>query len=190
MRRLVAVLLAGALGWAASAAAGPPFGGPEPRIAEMLERHADEIGLDAATLARIRAVVAAGKADEDRLHRSLREARHALRDLLDAVPPDEAAVMRQAEVIGALETEALKHRLRTLLAVRPLLTDEQLARLHTLRERRFASLREACGDDVRRFCADEPGRGRGLIRCLRRHQDDLSAECRAALGDGIGPGEP
>ena len=184
MNRWLTFIVLGSLCCAAAAFAGPPFGGPEPGIARMLERHADEIGLDDATLTRIRAVVAAAKEEEEGLHRSTREARHGLRDLLEADDPDEAAVMRQAEVLGALETEALKHRLRTLLAVRPMLTDEQFAKLRDLRHARFAAVREACAADVRRLCPDEGDDdrpGRGAFHCLRRHADEVSAACREAL---------
>jgi Spy/CpxP family protein refolding chaperone len=44
---------------------------------------------------------------------------------LEQEDPDEAAVMEQAEAIGALRTESRKQGLRTLLDVRALLTPEQ-----------------------------------------------------------------
>lgn len=172
-----------------AAMAGPPFGGGEPRIAEMLEQDAAAIGLDEETLERLRGVVAAARGEEERIHGEVRAARLVLRDLLSAEKPDEAAVMRQADVLGALETDALKHRLRTLLAVRPLLTDEQFARLRELRHGRREAVREACGADVARLCAsdDDQPSGRGLFRCLRRHADELSPACRNALQEARGP---
>jgi Spy/CpxP family protein refolding chaperone len=181
-------LLCVVLGWRA-ATAGPPFGRGEPRIGAMLERDAEAIGLDEPTLARLREVVAAASGEEERIHREVGAARLVLRDLLSAETPDEAAVMRQADRIGALETDALKHRLRTLLAVRPLLTDEQFARLRELRHGRREAVREACREDVARLCAagDEGFSGRELMRCLRRHADDLSPACRAALQEARGP---
>jgi Spy/CpxP family protein refolding chaperone len=55
--------------------------------------------------------------------------------------PDEAAVMAQADAIGALKTEAQKHRLRTMLQVRALLTPEQRTKLlDMLRARRSCKL--------------------------------------------------
>jgi Spy/CpxP family protein refolding chaperone len=184
----ILVLLAGLLGGRA-ATAGPPFGGGEPHIAELLERDAEAIGLDEPTLARLREIVAAARGEEERIHGEIRAARRGLRDLLSAEQPEEAAVMRQAELLGALETEALKHRLRTLLAVRPLLTDEQFARLRELRHGRRAVVVDACRADVARFCAaeEEAIPGRGLLRCLRRHAAELSPACRAALEEARGP---
>ncbi len=178
---------------AAAAWARPPFegDGPEPpRIAEMLERHAKEIGLDDATLTEIRGVVAAAKEEEQRLQRDVRDARHKLRELLSAEKPDESAVLRQADELGARETAALKQRLKTLLQVRPLLTDEQFAKLRELRHGRMEAVFDVCRDDIERLCdpADrEAPPGRGLVRCLRSHADELSQECRDALKDARGP---
>jgi Golgi apparatus protein 1 len=47
---------------------------------------------------------------------------------------------------------------------------------------RAGKVLQACGDDARRFCADqEPGSG-GIFRCLRQHEADLSSACRDAMG--------
>jgi len=36
----------------------------------------------------------------------------------------------------------------------------------------------ACADDVQKFCADAPrGRG-GVVRCLKKHENELSQACR------------
>ncbi len=41
--------------------------------------------------------------------------------------------------------------------------------------------REACADDVTRFCNGvQPGGGR-LIRCLKGHESDLSPQCKEAM---------
>lgn len=169
--------------------AGPPFGRGGPQIAEFFERDAAAIGLDEKARARAREVVAAARIEEVRIHGEIRRARLGLRDLLSAEQPDEAAVMRQAELLGARATDALKHRMRTLLAVRPLLTDEQFVRLRELRHGRRDAVREACRDDRARLCAtggeDHPGRGR--VRCLRRHAEELSPACRDAVQAARGP---
>jgi Spy/CpxP family protein refolding chaperone len=46
-----------------------------------------------------------------------------------------------------------------------------------------AKLREACGADVQKFCANVE-RGKGALRsCLEAHQSDLTAACKAARAD-------
>lgn len=41
--------------------------------------------------------------------------------------------------------------------------------------------REACEDDVLRFCGDvRPGGGR-IVRCLKQHEPELSPDCRAKM---------
>ncbi len=39
----------------------------------------------------------------------------------------------------------------------------------------------ACADDVSKFCKDvQPGQGR-FIKCMKEHENELSAECKAQL---------
>lgn len=43
---------------------------------------------------------------------------------------------------------------------------------------------QACQDDIDQFCGNvQAGRGR-MMKCLRRHQGELSPECRQALQKG------
>jgi len=108
---------------------GPPLGPPD----RFFEEHAQELGIDQATLDRIRAIVDAARADGQSLHDRVRSERHAMRDLLDGESPDEAAVMAQADVVGDAMTELHKHRLATMLKIRALLTPEQRDKLKELR---------------------------------------------------------
>jgi len=44
----------------------------------------------------------------------------------------------------------------------------------------MGSLRDACADDVKQFCANvEPGQGR-IVRCIRDNEDKLSQQCKDA----------
>jgi Spy/CpxP family protein refolding chaperone len=150
----------------------------------MVDRWADELGLDAEARSRLEALAESGRAEQDRLREQLRGEQEALRGLLMVPTPDEAAVMRQADTIGALETRAQKARLRTLLAVRASLTPEQrerLSALHAERRARFEqTLQEGCGEEIAQHCADAPA-GPGRMLCLREHRDALSATCSDAL---------
>jgi Spy/CpxP family protein refolding chaperone len=105
---------------------GPP--GPPP-IDELLERHAQELGLDAALQAKIREIAAQARQQAqpalDEMH-SLHEGMH---QLLVSDSPDSQQVMSQADRIGAAETQLRKQRLATMLEIRALLTPEQRQKL-------------------------------------------------------------
>jgi Spy/CpxP family protein refolding chaperone len=109
-----------------------------PPLDEILERHADRLGLDAESLARIRTVADASRPEHERLADELHALRLELRELLGQDEPDRDAVMRQADRVGAAETALDKHRLATLLEIRALLTPAQrqeLVRIHEERRR-------------------------------------------------------
>jgi Spy/CpxP family protein refolding chaperone len=58
-----------------------------------------------------------------------------MRAMLEQDAPDESAVMRQADRIGAIRTEGRKAMLRSLLAVRADLTAEQRQKLNEIMRR-------------------------------------------------------
>ena len=146
---------------------GPP--GKGDRMGEFLERHAEELDLDEETTEAIQQVLEVGRERARGLDDALHEARLVMRDLLGQDVPDEATVMRQAEVIGELETERSKHRLSTLIEIRSLLTPEQRDMLVGRREERREAMLDACAEDFE------------LFRCLRSQRDDISDECRDAI---------
>ncbi len=50
-------------------------------------------------------------------------------------------------------------------------------------KRKIREAHQACDADVQKFCKDvQPGQGR-LIKCLREHDKELSAECRAKMSE-------
>ncbi len=99
--------------------------GPDRCIA----RHADELGVDDATVAKIEAIVAASREETALLRDAVRAARDEMRLLLDADEPDEAAVMAQSDKVSAAMAAMHRHYLATLLKIRALLTPEQRDRL-------------------------------------------------------------
>lgn len=107
--------------------------GPPPQA--RLEKHLDELGLDAAQMEKVRAILDAAKDQRRAMHKQLRAAFDQMHTLLEQDPPDEAAVMRQAEVIGQLKTEGHKAMLHTLLQVRAELTPEQRKKLMEMKGR-------------------------------------------------------
>jgi len=107
---------------------GPWRHGPPP-LGDVLERHADELGLDANTRARIREIAETSREQEEPLAAQLRALHEGMHQLLDVDAPRLDDVMHQADQIGALETELRKHQLRTLLEIRALLTPEQRHKL-------------------------------------------------------------
>ena len=137
MKRTTIVTLAAlALALAAPATWARPHGrphGPPPPLALAVERHADELGLDAAKLGSIIALQQQEHEDSAELRRSIEDGRGQLRALMDSEESDEAAVVSQVEALGTLETRARVARMRTDFAVRALLTREELATLKSLR---------------------------------------------------------
>jgi Spy/CpxP family protein refolding chaperone len=105
---------------------------PDRHLDMHLERHLEELGLEPAQLEAVRAILDESRGEREKRRETVRAAFEEMRALLDQDLPDEAAVMRQAEVLGDLRTEGHKAMLRTLLAVRAQLTPEQR---EALRER-------------------------------------------------------
>lgn len=178
--------LLSALLWAGLASAerggyGHRGGGPS---AHMIEEHAEELGLSDDQLAAIRAVADKSRQDGDALRLQLEAEEMGMRGLLEADPPDRAAIMAQAERIGALKTERQKLHLGSMLDVRAQLTKEQRERLVALRQARreahHQKIEAACGADLDRLCP-EVEQGRERFHCLHSHADQVSAGCREAM---------
>ncbi len=120
-------------------------GHDRPGIDRILDHHAERLHLDDATRERIRAIAEASRQQtqpqRDALHR-LHDEMHAL---LSADAPELDAVLAKADEIGRAETALKKERLRTMLAVRALLTSEQRRELVRIHEEFRAEHRESDG---------------------------------------------
>jgi len=173
-------------------AAADPFGPEKPGgFDDRLMRHADELGLDDATRARIEELAGASRTEGRKLHEQVREERVRLRELLSQAEPDLAAVLAQADAITAAEGQALRQRLETTVAIRALLTPEQRqqlvartseirGRFEGMREERIRQATEACAEEIARSCEDYVDDPRRLRRCLRA-SDSLSPACAEQL---------
>jgi len=198
VRFLVALFAVALL--ATPALARPPHRGGEPPAGRFLERHAEELGIDADTKLQISQISEASRGANRQLREQLHAAHDALRELLAADPIDDAAVIEQATRIGELETEKRIGRLRAVIEIQRLLTPEQRAQLAEIRKSRPGpgsrhgprgkAMRKACREDRQRLCADAD-RGPARHHCLMDHRDALSAACRDALDAGpVGPAGP
>src|SRR5215831_9431157 len=103
---------------------------PDRFIAEYAER----LGLDKETLATIRTIVDASRAQGETMRTELRQAQARMRTLLSEEGPQEAAVMQQADAIGTLELAIRKQRLQAMLRIRALLTSVQRQELMRLQD--------------------------------------------------------
>jgi Spy/CpxP family protein refolding chaperone len=125
-----------ALALATSAFARPGGGhGPGPG-GFFLQRQIEKLELPAETRTKVDALLAESRTSQEKLHEQIRAAHDSMRALLDQDSVDEAAVMAQADSIGALMTQARKQDLKTLIEVRSLLTPEQRASLDQQMEER------------------------------------------------------
>lgn len=180
MKRLIHTSI---LAFASLTLAAPHLAAAGPRRGKRLERMADELGLDAGTKARIRQVFIQTRAEAKPLRQRLRTERRALRRLLRADNATEAAVLAQADKLGALKLQLKKIRLKAMLRVRQLLTPAQRQKLRELRRSRHRAVRAACSADVAKLCNSSGGEGRWKRkRCLLHSYDKLSAQCKQAIG--------
>lgn len=160
---------------------------PERFLAEYAER----LGLEAETLAAIRAIAEAAHQQRQVLGAQLHAAHAQMRALLSQALPDTAAVMQQADAIGALELAERQNRLQAILRIRALLTPAQRQELIRLQgefaTRGRSDSLHACQADSTNLCPQAvPGRDR--LQCLRDHLEELSEACRAALQTRRGEG--
>lgn len=119
-----------------------PPGLPE---ANLVRKHAEELGLDEKTLKKLEAIVADVRPQQDELNEKQDKANKDLAALLDQQLPSEKALIETAGVIVQVGLEKRTLKLRCSLRVRALLTKEQLAKFMKLREDAFPGRRKRGG---------------------------------------------
>ena len=132
---IAALALAASLAPAAAFAREPD---PHRPIGGLIARHAERLGLTGAPLAAVQAIVKASGERHAELMAALDGERLRMRKLLSEPVPDAAAVMSQADAIGAIETQLHKNRLQAILDIRNQLTPEQRAELLKIRDEEHA----------------------------------------------------
>lgn len=125
---VVTLITSPALAW--------PHRGGGPMGFERIEHRLERLDLDSETREAALEILDEARAHHGALAPEIHEARDLMRELLAADAPDEEAVLAQADAIGALKREASHARVRTLLALRALLTAEQWQELHPPRGER------------------------------------------------------
>ena len=126
-----ALLLTGAA--TAQVTLGPRVG-PGTAEVRLVERNAERLKLDEKTLAAVKALGAEAAAEDEKLNKQLREERLKLRDQLSEELPEEAALMKQSQLVSKLSADIQKLQMQTTLRVRKLLTVEQRKELLELRK--------------------------------------------------------
>jgi len=106
-------------------------GGPD----RWIERHAEKLGIDDATLEQINQIVAASRGEAEAISKEHRQARDVMHEMLEREDPDTGAVMKQADVIGEIDVRKHKHRLATMLKIRAKLTPEQRSELSAMKDK-------------------------------------------------------
>lgn len=148
----------------------------------------EEVGVDEEVRNEIESISQASEIQAKEMHDQIHTSRKALRKLLEEDAPDPDLVMNQVEEIGALEIEADKHRLSTMLSIRALLTPEQRISLEELhqdhREKRHGHqmrrVKRACSETLADSCSEVQG-DRESISCLRKQKSETSESCKMAL---------
>jgi len=111
---------------------------------EVIDAVGAELGLDAATLKKIKDLSFAANKEAIDVRAELERAHLDLRQMMDETNPDAKKVMKQVEIVGAAETKLRKNRVQLMLSVRELLTPEQRQKLRKiLAERRHGPGPEA-----------------------------------------------
>lgn len=112
---------------------GPPLGPPP--LERLVEEHAEELELDAAALERIDEQALASRRTLRPLREAVREAHDGLRELLDTDGEiDYPKVRAQLEKLSAARLAEEDARIRGLIALRRLLTPEQLRQLREIQD--------------------------------------------------------
>jgi len=128
---LALALASPGVGFAQAAAGRYPPGRAEARL---IERNAEELGLDEETVAAVKKLADQSREEDQKAVEATGKAWARMRELLDQELPDEAALLEQGAAISRASGEAHKRRLLTTLRVRSLLTPEQRAKFMELRK--------------------------------------------------------
>ena len=128
----MALLASPVLAQQRSGRASTPGGFAEGR---MMKRKAQEIGLSEDTVKKIDDAIKAGRAEEEKLREENVAAIEALNKILSQPRPSEKELMAASDEVGKTAEKSRDLKMKSVIEIRALLTDEQLEKFMELRQK-------------------------------------------------------
>lgn len=141
---------------------------------------AKELGLTKEQIEALKGVMRSASEELKGLHEKMQAAARKQAEMMSANTPDEAAVLKGVEEIGALRTQIAKVTTRQILAAQKILTVEQRAELRGMIKARMGEMRERMQEKM--------GQGEGKER-VRKSKNEGGAPVPAAPPPGPAPVE-
>ena len=126
----IALLAAPALAQQRGGRASTPGGFAEARL---MKKKATELGLSEDTVTKIDAAVEAGKAEEAKIREQSKAAIVALNETLAQNRPNEKELLAASDKVGEVASKSRVLKMKSVIEMRSLLTDEQLEKFMEFR---------------------------------------------------------
>ena len=126
----IALLAAPALAQQRGGRASTPGGAAEGRL---MKKKATELGLSEDTVTKIDAAIEASKAEETKIREESQTAIAALNEILAQNRPNEKELLAASDKVGEAASKSRIHKMKSVIEVRSLLTDEQLEKFMEIR---------------------------------------------------------
>jgi Spy/CpxP family protein refolding chaperone len=104
----------------------------------LMKKKAKEIGLSEETVTKITAAIEAGRAEEEKLREESKGRIVALDELLKKSRPSEKELIAAANKVGAMAEKSRALKMKSVVEVRALLSDEELAKFMEIRNKATA----------------------------------------------------
>ena len=128
----IALLAAPTLAQQRGGRASTPGGFAEGRL---MKKKAKELGLSEETVTKIDAVIEAGKAKEAKFRDENKIASKALNEILAQNSPNEKELLAASDKVGEAASKSRELKMKSVIEMRSLLTDEQLEKFMEIRGR-------------------------------------------------------
>ncbi|MBW2691125.1 MAG: hypothetical protein JRE57_00645 [Deltaproteobacteria bacterium] len=101
----------------------------------MMKKNAKELGLSEDTVTKIDAAIEAGKVEEEKFREQSKVAIAALNETLAQNRPNEKELLAASDKIGEVASKSRVLKMKSVIEIRSLLTDEQLEKFMEIRGR-------------------------------------------------------